>query len=76
MCGAQYADCSESIPDCKQLCDVFVPSFDADCQTKAKAFYDCGAQIAWTCSGLAAQQEDMSQCQAERSAYAPCATTK
>jgi len=76
MCAAQYKDCPNSLPDCRQLCDYFVPGFGGDCVDKAKAFYDCGAGIEWTCSGIVSQQKDTSQCKAEQTAYAPCLQSK
>jgi hypothetical protein len=73
MCDAQYKDCPGSVGTCRQLCDAVVGVFKDDaCRAKAKAYFDCGAGIEWTCQDLIAQQKDPDQCKAEQDAYVPC----
>jgi hypothetical protein len=75
LCSAQYKDCPDFVDKCRQLCDAVINGFSSECQDHAKAYYDCGAGIEWTCQGITAQQADSTQCSAELSAYGGCFKT-
>lgn len=59
---------------CKAACAESIPALEPDCQTKALAFFLCGAKATWSCpaSGAAASP-DGGACGLERRAYEGCA---
>lgn len=77
LCDAQAkaTDCTTP-PDtklCKDLCAAVVSSFNADCQAKASAYYDCGSKTTWKCAGsFGTQTTDPNACETQLTAYSAC----
>lgn len=65
QCAAQAEQGCGIGDSCEALCDAYMASLDADCQTKAKTAYDCNLSNNEVCGAITA-------CSAEADAFIAC----